>query len=454
MKMSFPTEIHKKCYEAMCQGDNVFISGQGGVGKTFLIRKFIEDHQKELMQKKLAITASTGCAAILLNGSTLHSWASAGLAKDPVDKLAEKISKSFFKKRNWLRTKTLIIDEISMIDPEYFEKLDQIGKIIRKDQRPFGGIQLILSGDFCQLPAVNVEQFIFESPIWKTVIDQTFYFQKNLRQNDPVFQKCLDEIRIGECSDETFAILQSRLNQEIDLEKFHGIEPTELYAKNAIVDKVNNAYLKKMIEQGNECKEYEWTSVVTADPQYKGAKLADVMVKTAKENFESNVPCINKLRITVGCQVILLKNLDVKNKLVNGSRGIVTALGAVPTVRFLDGQEVPINKEVWEQQIDDKIFSITQIPLKISKAMSIHKSQGMTIDLVKTDLGKSIFEWGQAYVVLSRVRTLEGLFLSDLERSSIKANPRVVEYYKNLETTVVDEKRKKQQNFMKNFVRS
>ena len=198
---------------------NFFLSGPAGVGKSFLLQH-LKEYAKE-NEIKLKITALTGNAALLINGKTLHSWASIGLGDDTADRLVQKIRKSFVARKNWLTTDVLIIDEVSMLTPELFEKLDYIGRNIRlfNADLPFGGIQIILSGDFFQVPPINIQEnkdsrvFCFESPLWKELIGNNIIELTDIiRQQDPVFQKCLNEIRIGTCSEETKNLLEKRLN--------------------------------------------------------------------------------------------------------------------------------------------------------------------------------------------------------------------------------------------------
>lgn len=425
---SLPTKIHEDAYLAMKTGKNVFITGAGGTGKTVLLNKYINENKDRIKQKKLAVTSTTGSSAILINGTTLHSFAGIGLGDEEVDVLIKRIQGNHFKKMIWQKVETLIIDEISMLNPILFDKLNTIAQVIRsKPLDAFGGIQLILSGDFCQLPAVKSQKFCFESDAWDNAIDNVFYLKKILRQDDPVFQECLNEIRIGKCSQKTEEILKKCIGKKID-NRF-GIKPTKLYSHNAAVKKINDQYLDKLIKNGAKTKQYKWSEVKIK----RRPNASDKVIQFAIDRLKKDVPCEETLNLAIGCQVILTTNLDVRNKLVNGSRGIITRLDSNPLVRFMNGIQIEIKPNKWTFDVDDFQAGIEQIPLKVSRALSIHKSQGMTISCVKTDIGSTIFEYGQAYVVLSRVQTLEGLSLEDFEPSSIRAHPNVIKFYESLD---------------------
>jgi len=411
----------KLAFEKMYNGENVFITGIGGSGKTFLINKFVKLHKHK---QNIAVTSTTGTSAILLNdGTTIHSWAGIGLGQKSAYILLKNIKSKKFYRDRWKTVDVLIIDEISMMTCELLEKLDYIAKNIRKNEKPFGGIQIIATGDFLQLPCVKSDQFCFESDVWKQTIKNTVYLTENMRQSEKEWIDCLNDIRIGNITPNVQKILKSRMN--VKLENDVGIKPTILYPLNTDVDSINNYELEKLSDTNGNVYEYEKEFTIYPD------KYDKIMCK----KFEKNCNCAEKLQLTKHCQVMLIHNLDVEIGLVNGTRGVITGFTPtdLPIVKFLNGVVRPIDYNVWKYEEKDKVIAtIEQIPLKLGYAFSIHKSQGCTIDYVVTDLS-DIFTYGQAYVALSRVKSLDGLKIIGLDINKIKAHPKAVEFYASLE---------------------
>jgi len=307
-----------------------------------------------------------------------------------------------------------------MLSLKLFNLLDQVAKACRGNRLPFGGIQVIFSGDFLQLPCIGSDNFCFEAPCWSDIIDESVYLMENMRQDQTDWQTCLNEIRMGELSDSSRALLENCIDRELDISS--GIEPTILYPLNVDVSEINNEQLERMSQESGEILEYNST-----------VSLYDTKQKHKIEKFVKNCPAMENLQITVGCQVMLLWNLDFDSGLVNGSRGVVLRfIEDKPVVKFLNGEVRLIDYHIWElEENDHKIGSIEQIPLKLAYALSIHKSQGCTLDYVITDLS-SVFEYGQVYVALSRVKRIEGLSIRGLDLNRIKAHPKAVEFYKSL----------------------
>ena len=411
------TESQKKALECILSGKNVFITGQGGCGKTHLINYFVKHYKTG---RNIAVTSTTGTSALHIHGTTLHSWAGIGLGKGSVCSIVSKIKRKSYLKNRWLDVKILIIDEISMLSPELFDKLEKIAKMIRKNDKPFGGIQLVLTGDFCQLPCVDSDKFCFEADTWDLCINKVICMTENLRQTDTEWQECLSEIRMGELSDKTKKLLRKCAKKKIKY--LEGIIPTTLFPLNADVEEINNQYLEQLCEKHGEVNDYEM------EVELYNKKCIQKLAK-----FKKDCPAMETLSLTIGCQVMLLWNLDLEQGLVNGSRGIVMRfIDDLPLVKFLDGQTRLIDYHIWEfEEEDKKIASIEQIPLKLAWAYSIHKSQGCSLDYVVTDLS-NIFEYGQAYVALSRVRKSSGLFIHNLRFNKIKADPLAKQFYNNL----------------------
>lgn len=414
-------EEQKVALRLMARGDNIFLTGMGGSGKTFLINEFIKFYKDA---KNIAVTSTTGTSAILLKGGkTIHSWAGIGLGNGSIHAMITKIRKKPYLRNRWKNVEVLIIDEISMLTCELFEKLNKIAKVIRKSEIIFGGIQLILTGDFLQLPCIESEYFCFESQIWDKSVDEIIYLKENMRQNDKEWIECLNHIRFGDITPEVLTILESCKTN--DLTNEYGIIPTTLYPLNIDVEELNNFKLNEMLEQN--CEIYEYNQEFNAYNNKKGNQYV-------YEKFKKSCPCMETLNLALKCQVMLLCNLDIEMGLVNGSRGIIVGFTStdLPIVKFLNGITRIIDYHVWEcEENDTKFASIEQIPLKLGYAFSIHKAQGCSIDYVVTDL-TDIFTYGQAYVALSRVRNLKGLKIVGLNISKIKAHPKAVEFYRKL----------------------
>jgi|SaaInlV_165m_DNA_1040744.scaffolds.fasta_scaffold02281_6 ATP-dependent DNA helicase PIF1 len=437
--------LQQTALNAMKNGENIFITGLGGTGKTELMKEYIKWHQNKFDEKSLdylAVTSTTGVSAILLpRGKTIHSFAGIGVGEQSADILLKNVMKAFTKKLKWMRIKTIIIDEVSMLSPELFEKLDYIARNIkRRIEIPFGGVQIILSGDFCQLPAVKSTKFCFESPLWKELLDETIYLKENMRQSNTEFQDCLSEIRMGKCSKATRKILKSRLGAE--LKNDSGIMPTILYARKEMVSSINRSNLSVLLSSDIERHIYDYKLSVKQKDETK--KLNEKIVEYLKLKVIKDVNAENTLTLAIGCQVMLTTNINIEYGLINGSRGIITSFdNGFPVVKFINGIEEKIIRHIWTFDEDTVEISYSQIPLILGYAFTIHKSQGTTIDFVETDIGDSIFEYGQAYVALSRVRTLDGLTLSGFNKKKIKTHPNVIEFYEAIDR---GEYKKKPQN--------
>lgn len=404
---------------------NLFLTGAGGVGKSHLIRE-IQGWAEET-RVSVAVTAMTGCAAVLLpDAKTIHSWAGIGLGREPANELAEIVAKNRRLARRWTSTDILIVDEVSMMTPDLLEKLDYIARRVRKEPKRFGGLQLILVGDFCQLPPVATNHFLFESPIWPTLVDETHNLTQIVRQKDPVFQQILTEARMGTLSDASIAILRGRMN--LDWQE-NEIRPTLLYARNADVDRINR---KNMEALTGERRIY--TATTTTKPTH--ALLTEPIVQQALEKLDAYSTYDPTLELCVGAQVMLLVNLDQERGLVNGSRGVITGYSpsGLPLVQFLRGSgSVLIDLYTWWLPDDvGEGVGRSQIPLKIAYAMSIHKGQGATLDSALIDIGAKTFEYGQAYVALSRCRSLEGLYIWRFEPKMVLCHPKVRQFYADL----------------------
>ena len=429
-------------FESIKEGKNIFLTGPAGTGKSHLIRHIVQ--WAESTGKRIAVTAMTGCAALLLgtHASTLHRWAGFGIAREPADVLATQALKKPFVKRKWKSTDILIVDEVSMMTPELFEKLDFVGKRVRASLRPWGGIQLIFCGDFFQLPPVTKGisgemmegRFVFESPAWKAADLYPVVLSKIERQTDPVFQTLLNECRIGAPSEDSVALLKSR--QGLDW-KSNLIRPTLLFSRNTDVDTINEkniAALKKPLRM------YDAATAIVK-PEATKDKDTVPLTELSKEEIDSHVLRLDNdanysthLELCVGAQVMLLTNLDIEAGLVNGSRGVIIdfQMGTgLPIVQFLHGEPKTIGYHSWES-MECPLVTRRQLPLRVAYAITIHKSQGATLDCALVDIGSSTFEFGQAYVALSRVRDLNSLYVWNLNPAKIMAHPTVVKFYSTI----------------------
>ncbi len=424
-------------FEAVKSGRNLFLTGPAGSGKSFLIRRIL-DWATEV-RREISVTALTGCAALLLGNKakTLHSWAGIGLGRGPVESLVSGILKNPHSKRRWKRTNILIIDEISMMTPELFEKLDIIGKRVRCCAKPWGGLQIILCGDYFQLPPVvkgisgetaAAGRFAFESPAWASSTLHPVVLNKIERQTDEAFQRLLNECRIGEPSGETITLLKSR--QGLDW-KSRMIKPTLLFSRNADVDTINERNIAAL---GKPLRIFDASTEIARNPDHPdveiphGEELERIVGKL--DNDANYAP---HLELCVGAQVMLLINKDIEVGLVNGSRGVIIDFSAdgFPIVQFLRGDPAIVGLNDYASNDNPHIVR-KQIPLRVAYAVTIHKSQGATLDCALVDIGASTFEFGQAYVALSRVRDLESLYIHSLVPSKIRAHPTVVRFYQHL----------------------
>jgi ATP-dependent DNA helicase PIF1 len=302
----------------------------------------------------------------------------------------------------------LIIDEVSMLSIELFEKLERMARELRNNCVRFGGIQLIFSGDFLQLPTVGSDNFCFESKLWKICIDEVIELHTIMRQTDGQFIRVLNKVRMGEIDDECYDILKSR---EISYPSDNLIIPTMLYSTNAKVDSLNMEYYNQL--SGEEFK-------YTAD--YTWHKRCD------KEIVQNSIRLPAEISLKIGSQVMFLVN---EMPLVNGSRGVVTKfIEGYPEVLFANGYVQIITPHTLDHMIgDDIVMSYKQLPLRLAWAISIHKSQGCTLDVICVDM-HNVFEYGQFYVALSRAKTLDGLYIRNLDFKRHYTNPKALEFYR------------------------
>ncbi|MEK7641744.1 MAG: AAA family ATPase [Patescibacteria group bacterium] len=426
-------------------GKNAFITGPAGSGKTYVVNQYIrylKDHGVPL-----GITASTGIAATHMGGVTIHSWSGIGIKDSLGIHDLQELSERAQVRRKIEEAKVLIIDEVSMLHHFRLDLVDQVLKHIKKTEAPFGGIQVVLCGDFFQLPPVSrmgepAARFVYNSDSWKRGNFAICYLSENYRQGVDEAVNILNEIRSGEVSEQSYELLMTRhagkrVNEEWsepvvgdaadDLlsEKAASadagtvapeMEPTRLYTHNIDVDSINEREIGKI--SGTECV-YEMIT--------KGKKP---LIETLKKS------CLapEKLRLKKGARVMCVKN-NFEEGYVNGTLGVVVSCGwgIDPVIRTAstpdhpEGRDVTIKTVDWTIEDDGRIIAqITQYPLRLAWAITVHKSQGMSLDAVEVDLSKS-FEPGMGYVALSRVRTLAGLSILGMNDQALRVHPEVLE---------------------------
>lgn len=434
------------------EGENLFITGPGGTGKTHLIHTLVKSAENR--QKLIQVCALTGCASILLgcNARTIHSWSGIRNGKGEIDKIIEDIRRNKKLMKNWREIQILVIDEVSMMSKRIFELLDEIGRTIRYcHHKPFGGIQVVFTGDFYQLPPVGnagepgSTEFCFESLLWP----ETFPLANHIvlttmfRQKDPIFQSILLNVRKGTIESEQIVVLQNHVNREYNSEEHNGCIPTKLFPIIARVDHYNRMMFDQIQEISYDYDAQVKTNCTTFLESGRPIAKEDLerckkMTKTVQEReieyLKNNTPCVEILSLKKGAVVMSTVNLDIENGICNGSTGIVidfqTRLGSIPNpvVKFANGIQKVMEIQYWQSEEYPSI-AVGNFPLRLAWAMTIHKSQGATLSLAEIDIGKSIFENGQTYVALSRVQSLDGLYLSDFNPKNIRANPKVTAFY-------------------------
>jgi ATP-dependent DNA helicase PIF1 len=425
----------KEAFDSFKKGKNLCITGPAGVGKSYLISLFKKWALNN--NKVVAVTAMTGNAAYLINGKTLHSWAGIGIGDSCAELLLSKIRKNFVSKKKWLDTNILIIDEVSMLTGLLLSKLNYIGcEIKRNPYTPFGGIQIVLLGDFYQLPPVQNDDFVFESAVFKEYIEEIIDLDQIIRQKDTIFQRILNNIRVNKLIEDDINVLKSRTYKEIeknnpnikeDLE-IMGIKPTKIYTLKKNVEKINN---EKLLELKNEIKIFLPSTNIENKNKYEFKqneidKFVDILDNSGR--YE------NMLKLCIGAQVMFLIN-KTDLGLVNGSRGVIVDFkDNYPVVKFNNGITEVIKNHSFDFEIEKKgIIYRKQIPLKLAWCITVHKSQGMSIDIAEVDIGSNIFEYGQTYVALSRVRSLDGLYIIKFDPDKIKCHPKVDKFYNSLQ---------------------
>lgn len=419
--------FQEEAFNLLKMGKNIFLTGEAGSGKTYLLNKYIRYLQEHHI--KVAVTASTGVAATHLQGSTIHAFSGMGVKDSLNDKDLEKIVSSERIKRNYKNTRVLIIDEISMLHKQQLEMVDAISRRMLNKDEPFGGIQVILCGDFFQLPPISSDplsrekQFAFESNAWKGGDFHVCYLHEQHRQENDPLHVILNDIRNGTAGEHTKIPLRTRYKKEPD----GKTKPTQLYCRNFNVDVIN---------------ERELASINSPEKIFR---MECTGFNQLVEGLKRSCLASEELKLKVGAEVMFIKN-DPHGKYVNGTRCVVVGFDknpeSWPVVKTYDDEVLVAYPEEWKYE-DNGIVraTIMQIPLRLAWAITIHKSQGMTLDAAEIDLGDA-FEPGMGYVALSRVRKLSGLKLMNLNEMALKVHPVILQHnkiFKECSAAIVEE---------------
>ncbi len=454
------TNDQRTAFNALCNNGNVLITGPAGTGKSTLLKAYycwyIDKYCNGNMDdESIYITSTTGISAMNISGITIHSWSGIEDGSKSMDYYVEKIKTNPLKKaayNRWKRAKVLIIDEISMMSGDFLDKLSILGQRLRGKREPFGGVKVVLFCDFLQLPPVKSDLFCFDAICWRRLNLSVIHLNEIVRQKDKEFQMILNKIRIGFVDDEVETYLTNILKKGRTL-RDDGIIPTLIFPLRKQVQEYNQRELEKLSPNKEDYHVYHASYTYSRNmEEYEKERYMHVI------NEGTN--CEERLEIAVGAQVMyLVNNSDLQ--LANGSRGVIVDFitrmvdceenGAIikkeetiPVVKFLNIEKpVIVGYETWtHEDKNEKSVTKHQIPLMLAWALTVHKTQGCTLDYVELNIGKNIFEAGQTYVALSRVKDPSGLFISALDTSKIKAHDRCIQFYLKLHNKVDDDRNK------------
>jgi ATP-dependent DNA helicase PIF1 len=440
------------CFDKYVAGENLFITGPGGTGKSFLIKSIVK--HAETNEKHIKVCALTGCAAILLEckATTLHMFAGFGLAnKKNEDLVSELFTKKAHKLKNWKKLEVLIIDEVSMMSLKLLLLLDLIAKKYYKNDKPLGGLQVIFTGDFYQLSPVfsngcekEESMYCFQHILWEQLFPKPnqIVLKTIFRQNDELLLKALKYIRKGQITPSTQLALESRLfdKAKLDVLKKEKVL-TILSPVKRDVETINIKEYAKL-EKGIQEIEYNMSYVDLTDNSdgFENQRLlfelylkSNNYIKQDYDFLANSIIAEKTLKLKVGTHVMCIANITLCGELIiaNGSQGIVVGFNdkSMPCVKFNNiANPITVANFVWKSEHNKRV-GVSQIPLIYSWAITIHKAQGLTLENAIIDIGSNIFAYGQTYVALSRVKSLNGLYLTHFDYTKIACNPLVKAFY-------------------------
>ncbi len=429
-------------FDKFKNSENLFITGSAGTGKSKLIQEMVQYANN--VGKNIQVCALTGCAAVLLescNAITIHSFSAIGYMNTTDDKILDKVYKNFKAKKLWKNTDILIVDEVSMMSKRMFDLLEKIGRMLRNNSGYFGGLQVIFTGDFFQLPPISDDgdketPFCFESEHWFDVFPPENHIELThiFRQNDQTYVDILTKFRRGIVDEDSIDILKKCINRPVN--NAHAI--TQLFPLKNKVDTINRMMFSKIKENV-----VEFTLTIDFNARTyicdmkpierhvinRCSEVPDEFKSREVEKMLTSNNLVRNLELKVGSIVMCTKNISVESGICNGSQGIIEEFHPDgPIVRFNNGIKQVINKTAF-QSSEYPTIVVYQVPICLAWAMTIHKIQGITLDSAMIDVGNSVFEYGQSYVALSRIKSLDGLYLINFDAKKIKANPKVIEFY-------------------------
>lgn len=415
-------EVLKNIFDLIEKGKNLFITGGAGTGKSFILSQIKQKYN-------ISVTSTTGISAINVNGQTIHSWCGVGICNDPIPRVINSILHNPILRAQINNCRILAIDEISMLSAKNMDYINEVLKGVRKSPLPFGGIQILIFGDFFQLPPVIKEEdklqkvFAFESDAWEALDLVSIILDKVFRQDELDFIKALNNARIGNIANDDMLVFDSC---KISFDSMNS-PIIHIFSTNEEADGYNDFRFSKIKQP--VC---EFQALDKVYHHNKDGSVIETLVRgetifqnksdlSAVEKLDRDCKAPRILQLKVGCRVMLLKNISFERNLINGSMGTIEELenGSI-TVLFDNGEKYPMSTHCFEYHSRGVLKATReQYPLRLAYGITIHKSQGTTLDNAIIDFNKT-FAYGQAYVALSRTRTLKGLHLKSFSADKVR----------------------------------